>query len=69
MKPQKMAFEKRYSDDSGVEYAVRYDATKMHHSGGMTIELESINTIQFPTSKLDWLIECLTRIKAEHGDN
>lgn len=56
MKPTKIAFEKQYSDNSGVEYGVRLNATE--------IELESINTINFPIEELDWLIEALMNIKA-----
>ncbi len=66
MKAQKIAWEQRYSDDSGVEFAVRYDATKPHYNdASATIELEAINAVSFPASRLDWLIECLTRIKTE----
>jgi hypothetical protein len=56
MKPTIIGFEQRYSDDSGVEFAVRLD------SG--TIEFEHINDVDFPLCELDWLIECLMNIRA-----
>ena len=57
----KMAWEKRYEDDSGVEHAVRFDANKCE------IEFEAIDKIQFPQSDIDWLIQCLQEIKKEQG--
>lgn len=57
MQATKIAFEKRYRDDSGVEFAVRMD--------GEELELESIDKVSFPISELDWLIDALVRIKAE----
>lgn len=66
MKAQKLAWEQRYSDDSGVEYGVSYDVTKYSSNGGAgKIEFHCINSVDFPIEKLDWLIECLTRVKAE----
>lgn len=64
-KPTKIAFETRYSDDSGVEFAVRYDESRLHYKGSPAIEFESIGTVDFPLSHIDWLIECLTKIKKE----
>lgn len=57
MQATKMAFEKRYSDDSGVQIGVRLDGDK--------IEFEAVDKISFPVEELDWLISALTRIKAE----
>ena len=57
MKATKLAFEKRYGDDSGVEYGVRLD--------GDEIELEAMDTIHFPVEELDWLIAALERIRDE----
>ena len=54
-----IAAELRYSDDSGVEVAVRYDANDF--DGG--IEFERVNTVNFPLDKMDWLIARLTRIR------
>lgn len=57
MRATKIAFEKRYSDDSGVEFGVRLVGDK--------IEFEAVNEIQFPIDEVDWLIEALQRIKSE----
>lgn len=61
---QKLAFEQLYSDGSGVQYAVRYDATLDLHTTDV-IELESVATVRFPVDRLDWLIACLERIQCE----
>lgn len=53
----KIAFEKRYSDDSGVSAAVRLD--------GGVIEFEAVNKVTFELDQLDWLIAALDRIKEE----
>jgi len=58
--PTKIAFETRYSDDSGVEYGVRYDAEATTYE----IEIESVSSVRLPADKLDWLIESLQAIKA-----
>ena len=69
MKMNKMAWEKRYSDDSGVEFAVRFDSEQNAISDGTqgVIELESINAVTFPVCEIDWLITCLEKIKTEQG--
>lgn len=57
-----IAFEKRYSDGSGVRFAVRYDSTKEMAE----IEFDSVDAaVDFPVDQLDWLIRCLVRIKEE----
>ncbi len=56
-RPTKIAFEQRYPDDSGVEFAVRLD--------GNEIEFKHVNEISFPCEEIDWLIACLQRIKKE----
>jgi hypothetical protein len=61
MKPTSIGFEKRYSDDSGVEFAVRFANGR--------IEFESLNAIEFPPQQLDWLIECLMNIRALTSDS
>ena len=57
MQATKIAFEKRYSDDSGVEFAVRLN--------GQEIEFAAVQTVFFPAEEVDWLMAALTRIKAE----
>jgi hypothetical protein len=54
--PSKIAFEQKYSDCSGVEFAVRLD--------GREIEFQSINAVNFPIEELPWLIESLEAIRA-----
>lgn len=63
MKPllTKISFEQRYLDDSGVEFAVRFDGNDHDNQ----IEFERVNTIQFPLAQLEWLICCLQRINEE----
>jgi hypothetical protein len=58
--PTKIAFETRYSDDSGVEFGVRYDATRTTYE----VEIEAVNSVRLPADKLDWLIESLRSIRA-----
>lgn len=68
--PQKMAWEQRYSDDSGVSYAVRYDAVDLHYDGCAKIQIEAIDKADLPVTQLDWLIACLCKIREElrHND-
>ena len=67
--PQRISWEQRYSDYSGVEYAVRYDAVDVHYDGCAKIQFEAINSAEFPITKLDWLISCLCRIREEVEHN
>jgi hypothetical protein len=64
-KATKLAFERRYSDDSGVEFGVSYSAEPYPGQ----IEFECIGKVQFPLQELDWLIACLQRIRTEVGEN
>lgn len=62
-KVTKLAFEKYYDDNSGVRAAVSYDSTK-----DSAVEIMSVSeewTASFPVADIDWLIECLHRVKAE----
>ncbi len=59
--PTSMSFERRYADDSGVEFAVRLG----HDSSGRNIGFEHIHAVEFPVDELDWLIACLLKIKQE----
>ena len=63
MKPTKIHFEKRYSDNSGIEFAVSLDSTQAAYNGSKgLIEFEAIDKIQFPLEEIDWLISCLEKI-------
>ena len=57
MKATKLGFEKKYLDDSGVEFGVylNYD----------TITIESIDSVDIPVEQVDWMLGCLNRIKQE----
>lgn len=65
MTPTSMGFEKNYLDDSGVEYAVRYNGAEVIDQ----IEIERVSTVQFPVDQLEWVIACLQRIRDEVGPN
>jgi len=56
-----LTFEQLYGDDSGVEYGVTYDSTNDDDE----ITFERVGELSFPKSRLDWLIGCLERIRAE----
>ena len=55
MRPNRIAYEKNYGDDSGVEFSVRLEDDE--------IIFEAINETCFPIEQLDWLIKALTEIK------
>jgi hypothetical protein len=59
-KMTRIAFERRYSDDSGVEFAVSLESRP-----DARVEFEHIGKVDFPVEELDWLIECLQRIRSE----
>lgn len=64
--PNKLAFERRYSDGSGIEYAIRLDSNSIADNAEKgEIEFEHINKCKFPLSEIDWIIECLQKIKDE----
>lgn len=67
--PQRMAWEQRYSDDSGVQYAVRYDAVDTHYDVCAKIQIAAVDSADFPITQLDWLIACLCKIRDEVGHN
>lgn len=63
----KIEFAERYADDSGVEFAIRYDANQQsnsNHERGV-IEFESLDTVQFPAERLPWIIAKLQYIQSE----
>ena len=63
--PQRMSWERRYGDDSGIAYAVCYDAIDTHYDGCAKIKIAAIDTADFPITQLDWLIACLCKIREE----
>lgn len=62
--PTKLAFEERYDDDSGVEFAVSFNGHEVHSNGCQgVVEFEHAGVTSFPVDRLDWLIERLVAIK------
>jgi len=59
--PTKIAFERRYSDDSGVEFGVSFDASKSREE----LQFDCVNKVCFPVSELDWIIDCLVYIRSQ----
>ena len=56
-----MAVERRYSDDSGVEFGVTYTEHPVRE-----VEIRSRGElVTVPTDELEWLIDCLHKIKWE----
>ena len=67
--PQRMAWDQKYSDDSGVQYSVCYDAVDTHYDGCAKIQIKAVNSVDLPITQLDWLISCLYKIREEVGPN
>lgn len=57
----KMAFEVKYSDDSGIEFSVGLDGDAYEEE----IKLKHVEEITFPLNRLEWLRACLDRIAYE----
>jgi len=67
--PNKAEWSKNYADDSGIEFAVRFDLDKIGNDGSSGIvEFETVSCISFPLTQLDWLIDCLQQLKALTND-
>ena len=63
MKPQKLGYERRYSDDSGVEAGVYYDESQKGTDGLPVIKIHAIDTIEVDRSNLEFLIDALCEIR------
>lgn|GEM_PF-2790810 len=65
MKANKITYHERYSDGSGVEFAVTYEDKEYIHDESVSgvITIEHIDSVEFPITKLEWLIECLQNIR------
>lgn len=57
--PNAIGFERRYSDGSGIEMAVRLKDG--------AIEFERVEKVDFPASELNWLIQTLMYIYCQIG--
>lgn len=60
MIPTSISFERRYSDDSGVQYAVRLIPSGER---GAVVQIEHIDKADIPIAEIDWLIGALNYIK------
>lgn len=69
MKPDRLTYHEKYSDGSSVEFGVTYHKEPYLHDKKIIgyVDITHIDTATFPITKLDWLIECLQRIKSETG--
>ena len=65
MKADRLTYHEKYSDGSDVEFAVTYENKPYLHDEEIqgVITIEHIEEIDFPITKVDWLIECLERIR------
>ena len=57
----KMAFERRYSDDSGVEFGVSLNMDNV----GEEIKFECVDEVTFPLSQIGFLRDALDKIARE----
>lgn len=62
--PTLIGFERMYSDNSGVEFGITYDARRGY---GHEIEIKRIGEIDWPADEIDWLISALTEIRRTIG--
>ncbi|PXX60730.1 hypothetical protein SAMN05660489_04345 [Pseudomonas sp. LAMO17WK12:I10] len=60
-KPTAIYFEVWYDDKSGVEFGVSCDKQRESEE----IRFHHIDHASFPIERLDWLIQCLEKIRAE----
>ncbi|MGD9729494.1 MAG: hypothetical protein AB7R40_26470 [Nitrospiraceae bacterium] len=58
MRADKMVFEKKYPDDTGVEFSVELD-------GDQISVMRNLNRVRFSYAQLDWMIDALCRIREE----
>jgi hypothetical protein len=63
MLPTRIDFEEMYSDNSGVERAVRM--LRPRKESDVYIEFEAVNKVRFHINDLGWLIQCLCQILEE----
>jgi hypothetical protein len=61
LKASHITFEKRYDDASSVEYAVRY----WERRDEMEFCVMGKSCVTFPVEQLEWIMDCLRRIREE----
>ena len=68
--PEKGEWSIKYSDESGVEYGISYDAAMMDSNGENGVVLiESVYVVEWPLGKIDWLVERLIAAKVAMEEN
>jgi len=67
--PDRLCFERLYTDDGSVEFGVEYVREPYLHDEDIVgvINLTHVGEITLPVTELDWLISCLTRIRDDIG--
>lgn len=67
MKADRLTYCEKCSDGSAVEFSVEYVNEPYLHDKNIkgAITIHHVDSATFPITKLDWLIECLQRVKAE----
>jgi len=65
MKADRLTYCEKYSDGA-IEFAVEYVNDPYLHDKSINgvIRLTHIDTVDFPITKLDWLIGCLQQVRA-----
>jgi hypothetical protein len=63
----RISIEIPYSDNSGIEFAVRLDQRFKSDGCLSVIFQEGEIEVAFPPEKIEWLKSCLKRIEAELG--
>lgn len=70
IKVSKLTFQENYSDDSGIEFKIELDKSiddSFNGSKGRILFQRCCQEAEFPLDKLDWIIDCLNKIKKELG--
>lgn len=72
-KSTKIIFEQKYPDGNGnaVRSSVSYDSSPTQYDGlnGEVLISDCVDSVEFSVGDIDWLINCLERIKAEPKDS
>jgi hypothetical protein len=70
MKADRLTYRKMYSDGSDVEFEVAYINEPYLHDKKIQgfVKIEHVDDLVIPITKLNWLIECLSRIKQNLDD-
>ena len=68
MKANRLTYHEKYSDGSAVEFGVTYRREPYLHDKKIIgfVNIHHVDTVTFPITKVEWLVECLQRVLAEH---